>query len=223
MNPSVRQRSTSVASSVTSSLKQAQAKKLYSDENRTKGAVRMNSYAAWFDSAAANFSQCCICSRCCVSTNSNEDSQSTRTAGIVLLVSVFLTFALSQAGRTLSDLSLTWWSNSPSDARAYALFGMISGLTLIAILVRAFLFVYVSIGASQNFHTRIFKAVLDAPINLFFDVTHVGEILNRFSGDLDHIDTQLPNLQVNFSKLIVLFGCHAFAPGLRTTGHVGSI
>ena len=194
----LRQRSTSVASSLASSVKQTQAKKLYSDENRTKGAVKMNSYAAWFDSAAASFSQCCICSRCCSSTNSNQDGQSTRTAGIVLLLSVFFTFALSQAGRTLSDLSLMWWSNSPSDARAYALFGMISGLTLIAILVRALLFVYVSIGASQNFHTRIFKAVLDAPINLFFDITHVGEILNRFSSDLDHVDTQLPEFASQF-------------------------
>eukprot|EP00505_MAST-04D_sp_SCG-Rhode-Island_P002313 Stramenopile-MAST_4_protein_2313 len=56
----LRQRSTSVASSLASSVKQTQAKKLYSDENRTKGAVKMNSYAAWFDSAAASFSQCCI-------------------------------------------------------------------------------------------------------------------------------------------------------------------
>jgi ABC-type multidrug transport system fused ATPase/permease subunit len=198
---SYRQRSTStasVASSSTSSLVQARrAQKLYSKENRAKGAVTMNSYAAWFDSAAANFSQCCRCCRCCQSPN-DDDGGANSLAGLVLLVSVFFTFALSQAGRTLSDLTLTWWSNTPSNSDAYALFGAVSGLTLVAILVRAFLFVYVSIGASQNFHTRIFKAVLDAPVNLFFDITHVGEILNRFSSDLDHIDTQLPEYASQF-------------------------
>jgi ABC-type multidrug transport system fused ATPase/permease subunit len=199
-----RQRSTSTASaasSATSSAAQARrTRKLYKKENRAKGAVTMNSYAAWFDSAAASFSQycrCCQCCKCCRSSNAS-DSGSNRLAGLVLLLSVFFTFALSQAGRTLSDLTLTWWSSTPTDSGAYALFGIVSGLTLVGILVRAFLFVYVSIGASQNFHTRIFKAVLDAPVNLFFDITHVGEILNRFSSDLDHIDTQLPEYASQF-------------------------
>ena len=196
----LRQRSISVASSTSSSLhSSAKARNLYDKENRTKGAVTIDTYIAWFDSAAANFSECCSCC-CCnlLKTKRTTKDHQSRWAGVILLISVFFTFAACQAGRTLSDLALTWWSKTPSDRGAYILFLIISALTLGSILVRAFLFVYVSIGASQNFHKRIFKAVLDAPINLFFDITHVGEILNRFSSDLDHVDTLLPEFASQF-------------------------
>jgi ATP-binding cassette subfamily C (CFTR/MRP) protein 1 len=33
--------------------------------------------------------------------------------------------------------------------------------------------------------------VLSAPINLFFDVTPIGRIINRFSKDMDVVDTEL--------------------------------
>ena len=35
-------------------------------------------------------------------------------------------------------------------------------------------------------------------MNKFFDVTQSGEILNRFSGDLDHIDVSLPEFASQF-------------------------
>ena len=53
-------------------------------------------------------------------------------------------------------------------------------------------------SASKNFHQKIFRSVLRAPVNLFFDVTHVGEILNRFSSDMDHVDLQLPEFAMQF-------------------------
>ncbi len=73
-----------------------------------------------------------------------------------------------------------------------------SALSLVAIVIRSLLFVNVSIGASRTFHRLIFHGVLRAPVNLFFDVTHVGEILNRFAGDLDHVDLQLPEFAMQF-------------------------
>jgi len=74
----------------------------------------------------------------------------------------------------------------------------VSSLTLIFLVGRSLLFATVSVSASQNFHRQVFASVLCAPVNLFFDVTHVGEILNRFSGDMDHIDLQLPEFAMQF-------------------------
>ena len=55
-----------------------------------------------------------------------------------------------------------------------------------------------SVCASVNFHDTIFTAVLKAPINLFFDVTKTGQIINRFSSDMDHVDVQLPTFGIQF-------------------------
>jgi hypothetical protein len=35
------------------------------------------------------------------------------------------------------------------------------------------------------------KAVLQAPINLFYDVTPTGVVLNRFSKDLEVLDNEI--------------------------------
>ena len=52
------------------------------------------------------------------------------------------------------------------------------------------LFFMACVGASRNFHNAIFSRVLAAPVNLFFDVTPAGTILNRFAKDMDHVDSK---------------------------------
>ena len=171
----LRQRSTSstrssVASSTPATLKEAS---LYAPENRKKGAVTLHTYLTWFNSAGS-------CG-----------------GGVGLALVVFLFFSLVQIGRTLSDLFLTWWSRDQTSS-AYVLYVVVSGCTLLFLVGRSLIFAQVSVSASRNFHRSVFKSVLSAPINLFFDVTHVGEILNRFSGDMDHIDLQLPEFAMQF-------------------------
>lgn len=41
---------------------------------------------------------------------------------------------------------------------------------------------------SRILHKKMIKAVLMAPINLYYDVTPTGVVLNRFSKDLSAID-----------------------------------
>ena len=55
-------------------------------------------------------------------------------------------------------------------------------------IVSSVSFMVVAVAASKNFHNKVFAAVLAAPVNLFFDVTPVGRILNRFGKDIDQID-----------------------------------
>ena len=45
--------------------------------------------------------------------------------------------------------------------------------------------------ASSNLHNQAFRAVTKSPME-FFDTTPIGQILNRFSKDIDEIDTRLP-------------------------------
>lgn len=42
--------------------------------------------------------------------------------------------------------------------------------------------------ASKIIHKHILNRVLNAPINLYFDITPIGRILNRFSKDLSILE-----------------------------------
>lgn len=44
----------------------------------------------------------------------------------------------------------------------------------------------------KKLHEDMIRVVLNAPINLYFDTTPVGRILNRFSKNLQDIETSLP-------------------------------
>ena len=135
-----------VSSSSTAHPAEQQSNQLYTKENRVKGAVTVSTYVTWFRSAAS-------CG-----------------GGVPLAVTVFLFFACVQTGRTLSDLTLTWWSRDQTYS-SYVIYVIVSVLTLFLLIGRSFLFASVSVSASSNFHRSVFQSVLAAPINLFFDVT----------------------------------------------------
>ena len=59
------------------------------------------------------------------------------------------------------------------------------------ILLRVSMFILAQLKVSSVLHNRLISQVFQAPINLFFDVTPIGKILNRFSKDLAIIDEQL--------------------------------
>jgi len=66
-------------------------------------------------------------------------------------------------------------------------------------------------------HSRLLSVIFSAPINSYFDITPVGRIINRFSKDLDAIDSLLPdfflqNLQNLFYVLGILVVCVASTP-----------
>jgi len=50
---------------------------------------------------------------------------------------------------------------------------------------------YINLRISRNMHDNMLKTVLKAPINLFFDVTPSGTVINRFSNDIDVVDNQI--------------------------------
>ena len=48
----------------------------------------------------------------------------------------------------------------------------------------------VSVGAkmSKTIHNSLLKKVLNAPVNLYFDITPVGKLLKYFTSDIGRID-----------------------------------
>uniref|UniRef100_A0A8C5LQJ0 ATP-binding cassette sub-family C member 5 n=1 Tax=Leptobrachium leishanense TaxID=445787 RepID=A0A8C5LQJ0_9ANUR len=69
-------------------------------------------------------------------------------------------------------------------------FSMVAALLLR--FIRGYVFVKSTIKASTRLHDQLFHKILSSPIRLF-DTTPIGRILNRFTKDLDEVDTRLPS------------------------------
>ena len=48
---------------------------------------------------------------------------------------------------------------------------------------------YYSLGCDKKLHNEMITRVTNAPINLFYDVTPIGRVLNRFSSDINNLGT----------------------------------
>ena len=59
------------------------------------------------------------------------------------------------------------------------------------ITLRMVIMQFANIRASKVIHELMIVKVLKAPINLFFDVTPIGRILNRFSKDMQVLDNEM--------------------------------
>lgn len=57
------------------------------------------------------------------------------------------------------------------------------------VLMRVLVIFGMSIRASKVVHKKMIQRVLKAPINLFYDITPVGIVMNRFSKDLQVLDS----------------------------------
>jgi ABC-type multidrug transport system fused ATPase/permease subunit len=62
---------------------------------------------------------------------------------------------------------------------------------MIFIIIRVIILLFMSLRTAKIAHDSILKKVFQGPINLFFDVTPVGKILNRFSKDMMVLDNRL--------------------------------
>mmetsp|Transcript_9721 Transcript_9721/g.9666 ORF Transcript_9721/g.9666 Transcript_9721/m.9666 type:complete len:166 (+) Transcript_9721:144-641(+) len=54
------------------------------------------------------------------------------------------------------------------------------------------LYYFLATRASENIHRSLINKLLKAPVNLFYDITPSGRIINRLSKDIASIDEQVP-------------------------------
>ncbi|GAB9477554.1 Abc transporter c family member 2, partial [Globisporangium polare] len=167
--------------------------KLVQAEDRVKGKVTGDIYKNYFNETGLN--------------------------GVLVLVVVMVVYSASQAVRTLVD----WWQghwaknmvrDGVDPTYSNLNFGMwYLGFIVICCVVtvaRGLMLVEACIRSSRNLHTELLQRVLRAPVNLYFDVTPVGRILNRFSNDLDQVDASLPQqYQLTFQNLALCVGAFA--------------
>jgi ATP-binding cassette, subfamily C (CFTR/MRP), member 1 len=154
--------------------------KLVQKEDRVMGSVSWKTFVAYYSAASSK-------------------------NGLCWGIFVFSTFVVGQTLRTVDDALLSLWSENSTDTNLTVLYGVFAGLTFVFYVTSSSVFMWSAVCASRVFHKRIFEAILQAPINKFYDVTRVGTILNRFTKDVDNMDMLLPDYQIQFIQNSLYF------------------
>ncbi|OQR90718.1 canalicular multispecific organic anion transporter [Thraustotheca clavata] len=156
---------------------------LIQEEDRNKGVVAAGTYLAYF-------------------------SHSGRRGSIVALVLIVF-FCLGQGFRIAADWFQGFWARNfdPSSiALHHGMFYVIVFLTTSFFFGRCQVLVAFTSKCSEMLHKDLLECLLRAPVNLFYDVTPIGRILNRFSRDLDIADSLLPNLILDLLETLFVVG-----------------
>ena len=105
---------------------------------------------------------------------------------------------------TIADIILKNWSDNSSNVSTYfsSYIALKLGGTILVLISSIILHCIMSIKASKSSHLHLLTSLSQAPINLFYDITPIGRIINRLSHDLDIIDTSLPN-QINYVLVLL--------------------
>ncbi|XP_055346894.1 uncharacterized protein LOC129594288 [Paramacrobiotus metropolitanus] len=114
---------------------------------------------------------------------------------------VFAFYILSNAANVSTNYWLSAWANDSKDAalvsdtsqRDYRLgvYGALGGLQGLFIFLSMITLAFGQLYASRKQHEGMLKRIMRAPM-AFFDTTPLGRIVNRFSKDVDYVDTTIP-------------------------------
>ncbi|KAF0712558.1 hypothetical protein As57867_004777, partial [Aphanomyces stellatus] len=161
-------------------------------EDQVKGNVTWDSYSAYLGASGFN--------------------------GYLVAFCIALVFTLAQVTLSMTDWFMSVWARDGPTSLSYgwAYVGL-AAASIVLTYGRSMVVLLTSVLCSKNFHSRVLRCVLTAPIPTFFDITPVGRILNRFSSDLDQIDSNLPHaglnvLQTLFGVVAVLVICAISTP-----------
>jgi ABC-type multidrug transport system fused ATPase/permease subunit len=95
-----------------------------------------------------------------------------------------------------NDYWLGVWASSPEQYTNFSyycsLYFAFAFFVTFFIFMRVFTLTSLSWYATRDLHRDMINRVLSAPINLYFDITPIGRIMNRFSKDLSETETELP-------------------------------
>lgn len=136
--------------------------------------------------------------------------------GFVLAASIILFYSAVMTVRWAVDLVIGYWSEAEEkdgfdkeDRMDWVKWYGLSVLgAVIIVFFREQYSVWASCRSAIGLHDNAIKALFNAPVPNFFDITPLGRIINRLSKDLDAIDIQLPESLNDFiwsgSQIIIM-------------------
>uniref|UniRef100_A0A671K9F3 ATP-binding cassette sub-family C member 9-like n=1 Tax=Sinocyclocheilus anshuiensis TaxID=1608454 RepID=A0A671K9F3_9TELE len=94
--------------------------------------------------------------------------------------------------QSLADPFVNWSSLGVLQHRSYVpVFIILCGAAIALCLITSLTVEFLGVAAATNLHHNLLNKIIHAPIR-FFDVTPLGQILNRFSADTNIIDQHIP-------------------------------
>ena len=119
-----------------------------------------------------------------------------KASGGYIHVFLVLVFAIIwQVTKIYGNIYLTNWSDkiesnkdeatNTSNLSNFKNYTLIGVACIISLFIKEFVISRMNYNISDNFHNKMLNNVIDAPINLYHDVTPFGQIMNKFTMDLD--------------------------------------
>ena len=116
--------------------------------------------------------------------------------GYLYIIFVFIFAILWQFTLIYGNMYLTSWSDKnqknkkvnideTSNISNFKTYSLIGGSCIICLFIKEFLISRMNYNISYNFHNRMLDNIIDAPINLYHDITPFGQIMNKLTMDLD--------------------------------------
>ena len=105
---------------------------------------------------------------------------------LVFLFAIILQFTIIQG-----NIYLTHWSNNSDSNNLddniyhFMVYTLFSICCIFSLFLKEFLISKMNYNISDNFHKVMLQNIIDAPINLYHDITPFGQIMNKFTIDLD--------------------------------------
>ena len=130
--------------------------------------------------------------------------------GWFAVVTFFVAMAAYVFCISFPQIWLGWWAAAnarhPNSNLGYwlGIYAMLGIMGLTSLIISCWQIIVTMVPQSGgNFHSRLLKTVLTAPMS-FFSTTDTGVTLNRFSQDLQLIDMDLPAAALNFFAAFIL-------------------
>ncbi|XWX00244.1 hypothetical protein V2A60_008264 [Cordyceps javanica] len=133
-----------------------------------------------------------------------------RTLDRKLAILAIIATSLCAVWPALPILCLKWWTEaneSPepiNTAFYYSVYVLANVIEIVVMLGTIYIaLMYVAPTALRRIHTRLLKATMSAPLS-YFVATPPGDLVNRFSRDIEQIDLDLP-LNLTFTFMAALW------------------
>ena len=136
--------------------------------------------------------------------------------GICYMITVLIVMCLWQLNKGGSDLWLAYWSEDKNQSKSkddpkykWIFFGIFSGLGLLSVFFMFLRIIMLTQGVvrlGRTVHKDMVERLIKAPINLFHETVPRGQIYNRLSKDLDHMNFSMWALGDLLTSLLSVIG-----------------